>query len=200
MNTHTTVATDAFTRANASTLGANWTNGVGGVSPGVLSNQAKNQTGSADNGAFYSASSFANDQYSEATLVQYNTGGDDFSGVTVRTSTTDHVIFQVNLGAGKVDLVWYHAGAYDLLDSDGGATGDPTGKRFTLEVVGQHFYGYLDGTLVVDATAASAPSTGKPGIMLSGTNAAASLMDTWEGGDIPSAVTVHHLGLLGIGA
>lgn len=191
-NPHTVVATDNFNRANAATLGANWTVGVGATSPGVQTNQAANHTASADCNAFWGANAFGNDQYSQMTLAALNSGA-DFSGVSVRASGTDQVVFQVNKGTSTFQITWYHAGANTQIGSSFSPAGDPTGSVLLLEVIGTTFFAYQNGTQVITGSNAGVPSTGSAGVILSGATANQSLWDTWEGGNITSATAVQFI-------
>jgi len=187
---HRVVATDDFNRPDSSNLGPNWTTGVGGISPGILGDKVTNIVGNTDNNAYWSANPFFTDQYSQAQLIQINSGIDDFSGVTIRATTTDQVELQLNKNANAAQIVWYNAGAFTLIGSQYVFPSDPTGAIFLLEAVGHVFTAYMNGTQIIQGTNISAPTTGSAGIKLGGTNANDSLWDNWEGGDYFNAGTV----------
>lgn len=186
MNNHKVIATDNFNRANAANLGANWSVGLSGNIPEILSNQAANRVANANNDAFWNTQAFDNGQYAQALCVQRNLGADDFSGVAVHMNGSDYVAFRIHQSLGRVELVWYNSGAFTVLANDGGSTGDPQGKVFTLEVFGTTYYAYLNGVLVFQVNNSSTPPSGSPGLITWGTNAGQSLWDNFEAGTIPS--------------
>lgn len=63
------LASDAFTRADAANLGANWTAKNGGQTPGIFSNAVDVTVTGDQNIAYYNAVTWPNDQYSQATVV-----------------------------------------------------------------------------------------------------------------------------------
>ncbi len=76
------MATDNFTRADALTLGANWTEQVSGF--GIKSNQAYALNSATYQFAFWNAASFNADQYAELTFAAI----DNQQGPTVRAAGT----------------------------------------------------------------------------------------------------------------
>jgi hypothetical protein len=181
---YSTIASDLFNRANASTLGANWSTGPGSHAAGILSNQATNNTGAADCVEYWSANSFNNDQFSNATLVAINAGTNDFSGIIVRASATDFVVFQINKSTTSFQIIWYNGGAFTQIGSSYTYSGDPTGSILLLTVIGKTYTGYINGVAVITGTNNSTPATGSCGISMSGNNANQSLFDNWIGGNI----------------
>jgi hypothetical protein len=186
MNNHKVIALDNFNRANAANLGANWSVGLSGNIPEILSNQVANRVANANNDAFWNTQLFDNNQYAQALLVQRNTGVDDFSGVAVRMNGSDYVAFRLRQSSGQIEIAWYNGGAFTILTTDSGSTGDPAGKLMTLEVIGTTYYAYLNGVLVLQVTDSRPPASGSPGMILWGTTAGQSLWDNFEAGIIPS--------------
>lgn len=69
----TTLATDDFNRADSTGLGANWTTITGKTSLNILTNAAVSTAGGND-GNYYNAVAWPNDQWSQATLVDRAAG------------------------------------------------------------------------------------------------------------------------------
>lgn len=179
------IVTDNFDRANSANLGSNWSLGPesiahSNVGPQILSNRAYNE-GTSDCDAFYSGASFSADQFVQATVKSINSGTDDFSGILVRADASDYVMVQVNKFGGNYRMYWYNGGTYTLL-GDYSAT-PAVNDVLRLEAVGTTFYFYLNGVLRITGSDAGVPSTGSPGIILSGSNADQSSLDDWSAGN-----------------
>lgn len=171
------IATDDFNRTdNSSTgmnLGANWTASVPNSDLGIISNTAYQTADTGDNAAFYSASTFTNDQYSKVTLTDA-TGA---SGVGVRMSATDYVFGQFS--SPNYKIYWYNAGAYTQIATGAGSVAN--GDVLEIVAVNQTFLLYKNSTLVISGINNSAPSTGKPGIVIENPS---SRLDDWSGGEV----------------
>ena len=78
------IVRDTFTRADAGTLGANWTtesDAIDGAVIGITSNAAKPQTNGVANAAsFWSANTFKADQYSQCIVNISATGTNTHGG------------------------------------------------------------------------------------------------------------------------
>lgn len=174
------VATDDFNRAdNSSTgmnLGANWTASVPNYDLGISSNQAYQTADTSDNVAFYNAT-LNDDQYAQVTI---STATDTYSGLVVRASATDYVIGQGVDGSTGLDIYWYNGGAYTQI-----ATTDNfdvvSGDVLTLTAVGTRFTLYKNGVRIISGTNASAPSSGKAGIVIDNNG---DRLDNFECGNI----------------
>lgn len=171
------VASDNFDRADNSSvgmnLGSNWTSSVPQDDLGIISNAAYQTADAGDNAAFYSASSFANDQYSTVTLSDA-TGA---SGVIVRANATDYVLGQFSTPNYKI--YWYNGGAYTQIATGAGSIAN--GDILELRAVSQTFYLYKNGTLVISGSSSTAPSSGNPGIVIENPS---SRLNDWAGGNI----------------
>lgn len=182
------LATDAFTRADAATLGANWTAAKGvGESMGILSNQAEFITAGDTEGNYYSAVTAPNDQYSQAVCVALT---NYWLGVTVRSITSGttrnaYVAGHDNGDFGGLNTgsrVWKEvAGVTTSLGT--GSTALAAGQTWYLEVQGTNLKMKINGATEISVSDAAFAS-GQFGIQAfkTGTGTVA-VLDTWEGGD-----------------
>lgn len=184
----TTLATDSFVRANASTLGANWTCGVGTVCLQTVSNQV--QSASAAHGKeYYTATSFPTNQFS---MAQVLAASGDINGAIVRyqgTADTHYVGLVVTLGgpgACHVTIDKDVAGAPTVLNTDSSNCTVAANDFVMAMAIGSVIY-YVDttnGALLLSAFDASSPlSGGSPGWSLNPTGSTPS-MTSWSGGSI----------------
>jgi len=188
-----TVATDNFNRANGG-LGSNWTTGVDGNDPQISSNQVAATSGD-DFGAFWSADSFSNDQYSQITIATQ--GPTPYSGVLVRADASDEVLCQATNHLNGYSIFWYNGGSYTQIGSTYGVT-EADGDVVVGEAEGTTFRLFLNGTQRVSGVNASAPSVGSAGLLVGGGTAAR--LDDWEGGDLVVVVGIsNRKSLLGVG-
>ena len=84
------VATDNFTRADAGTLGANWTM-AGANSLSIVSSNAAG-VGVVNQGDFWSANSFHNDQYSTITINDVGGSHYAYAGVRLNSSFNGYIL------------------------------------------------------------------------------------------------------------
>jgi hypothetical protein len=188
-------ASDDFNRANAATLGANWTQAKGdSARHGILGNQA-DANGAADCGDYYSATAFGGDQFSQATVVavasllqavtvrgitsgvnrdRYN-GGHDFND----TGNKRHRIYKY------VGGVWTSLGAHASEDLTAGHVA-------RLEAVGTGLDLKINGVSKVATTDASLAS-GQPGLYSVHGVADVAMWDDWSGGDLATAGAVRRI-------
>lgn len=178
----TVIATDTFTRAdNSSTgmnLGANWTASVPGFDLGISSNQAYATATTNDNVAFWSANTFHVSQYGQVLL---NVISDSYSGVVVRATATDQVVYQGTGGGTGQTIFWYNGGSYTQIGSTYVTADFSNGDTIKLEVDGDTFTGYQNGVSRVSGSNTSAPKTGSPGILI---GSSTDRFDNFEGGDL----------------
>lgn len=178
------MATDDFNRADAGTLGANWTNLQGSID--IVSNQAKT-TAAALERAYYTGVSAADDQYSQ--VVAAGVGANGFQGPMVRASD----VFVLNTSGNAYFLVWASSGAsqglYKLLNGvtsllqsiTGALTANDLLKIIANSNVIQCFKnGTQLGTDQTDGSLAS----GSPGIYNTQNASLQVIFDDWEGGDL----------------
>jgi Putative Ig domain len=179
-----TVRTDNFHRADASTLGANWTawSWSGATSPHIATN-AVVAIAASTHGAYWSADAFGNDQFSEIQIGTVS-GSSDWIGMTVR---------QVSPGTGYLAI--YFNGQFMLFNENG--TTSPTllasaagtvvpGDVLRLTVTGTNLVLIKNGAQVLTFSS-STWTTGTPGIALYGTSGS---IVAWDGGDVGPNVTV----------
>lgn len=186
------VASDNFNRADGG-LGANWTNGPNGNSPAIVSQVVTSAVGFNDSDAFWNANAFNNNQYSQATFKALD--ADSFMGVTVRHSATDFVTAQNQNNIGGVEIIWYNGGAFTSIASD--TAGELVANDVVrLEAEGTTFRMYVNGSLRISGTNASAPASGRAGILV--TNSGDQL-DDWSGGNIVADGSTPTRMLMGMG-
>lgn len=167
-------ATDDFNRADSTSLGANWSTGVTGLSAQILSNQVAQNSAANDNLNYYSGISAIGDQYSQAVVKTVG----NFTGVVVRASATDHVTFRSGSANTDAKVIWYNAGSFTQIGSTLGR-GFSANDVIRLEVTVETYRAYINDILVISGTNESAPSTGRPGIQLGSSGAR---LDDFEGG------------------
>lgn len=184
----TTLASDTFVRANAATLGANWTCGFGTVCLQIISNQV--QSASAAHGKeYYTAIGFPTDQFSSAQVISAN---GDVNGAILRyqgSVDTHYVGFVATLGGPGTCHVLIDkdiAGAPTVLNSDSANCTVTSGDFLMAMALGSTIY-YVDvtsGALLLSAFDASSPITGgSPGWSLNPTGSAPT-MTSWSGGSV----------------
>lgn len=171
--------TDDFNRANAGSLGANWTEQVNGLQ--VLSNACRGaNAGSTYQFAYWSADAFADDQYSEFTVT---TVAEQF-GPAVRCSgtggaTDNYWLLLRASGEGSSFIFKTDAGSFTSL-ADLGAVAWTAGDVARIEVSGTTVTAKRNGVTLDSATDSSLAS-GSAGIMCRGDGA---VVDDWAGGDL----------------
>lgn len=155
---------DSFTRANASTLGSNWSAAIGTsgwTALQIVSNTAEAPGGNPGFQSWISQAFFA-DQFAKATVGTFGDGSSDQAGVGVRgsgTSTDTEYIFQCYNGSSII--VKRVAGTQTNLASGGGNCA--TGNTIELDVVGTQLFALINGTVTLTATDSSI-SSGYPGV------------------------------------
>jgi hypothetical protein len=194
-----TTASDDF---NAS-LSGNWTNWTNGcvTTMGVVVDTVVSDY----NGCFYSGASFANDQYSQATL----TGVQEYPGVGVRMSSCSggcgYGLF-IDFDGAFCEVQKITNGAFVATISGTDCSSAPwaAGDVARLEVIGSSFVIKRNGVVVTSGGSDSTYTSGAPGIMtfanglpdetpVTGRN-----LDDWSGGDITATVQNRDL-LLDVG-
>src|ERR1700761_5598011 len=180
---------DNFDRANGA-LGSNWTTTPGTAAPQISGNTLHAGTASSLNSAYWSASTFGNDQFAQGTLPG-SSGGNYGPGLAVRLSGTKGYFLWYGNSANTVSL-WRmdSASSWTQLASSAALTVPPATDVWKIQVVGSTISGYQNGNLVVQATD-TAITTGSPGVWL---YYAANQIDNWSGGDVTAAPTTYTVG------
>jgi len=146
-------ATDNFNRADAGTLGANWTDQLNGYSIHV--NAAEPETGSADNAAYWSADSFGADHYSQIKLTTIQDGGPTVRIAGVGAGTVDGYLLSCQAAATTIQRLDNDTGT--ILQS--GLAVFSNGDTAKLQIVGTTLKAYKNGAQIgsdqADATYAS---------------------------------------------
>lgn len=180
------LATDNFDRANASTLGANWTD-IDAVF-GITSNQASYRA-VAFGLTEYTNVSAPNDQYAKCTLKTLVATTDEGPGPAVRisgTSASRNAYFgQCN--TTEIRLYKVVAGTFTQLGTDAAPAAvndvieiDANGNQITLK---------KNGTTIIGPIADSSLTTGAWGLWATGGAADSVAVDNWEGGDFSASAS-----------
>jgi hypothetical protein len=186
----TTVATDNFNRADAATLGGNWTDNPTIAGMGITSNQAEAKAGGGYCQAHRSAEAFNADQYVKATWIS---GGE--AAVTVRGSGDNFYMLYVSTG-GSTFIFRRDPGSFTSLVNFGSAL--TVGDVAELQVEGSTLRAYRNGVQIGTDQSDGTHTTGKPGVF--GSDGEASKLDDWEGGNMGGGVVLraNRLMLLGV--
>jgi hypothetical protein len=189
------IATDNFTRADASTLGSNWTN-TDSSSWGISSNQAHCTATGGDSFAFtvWNANAFPNDQYSQITISSLAA----LTGLIcpgVRMSLSAETSYFCQELSNTLYIVKMVAGSNTNLTS--GSYTPAVGDVIYLSAVGTTLTAKVNGTTVLTTTdsSISSGSAGMGGLFIGNST----LVTPWTGGNFVSSVK-HRLPLLGVGA
>jgi len=169
-------ASDDFNRADAGTLGANWTAWApAGDGPDIVSNQAKGGLSASINAAFYSGVSFAGDH--EAQVTKGNAS--DYQGPAIRmAAATGYVYFN----HGSIQKVI--AGVNSQIAA---ATSFASGNTAKIRIIDDDLEWWKNGSSDGTVTDASIGSGGAPGVYFydnTGTVDGWSATDDFGGGSI----------------
>jgi hypothetical protein len=179
----TILATDDFNRADAGTLGANWTDLAGETGWSIVSSEAKvTSAGSVTMASRWTAVSFPNNQWAQVAVGStLETTSDQGVGPMVRAqSGGDRILMQGN--SVQTRVYKKVSGTFTQLGTDGPAV--TNGDVLYLEIQGTTVVAKLNGTSVCGSPIAlgTGPSTGSAGLWA----APVSVLDTgnnWSGGD-----------------
>jgi hypothetical protein len=198
------ITSDTFNRADASTLGGNWTPVQAGLDAHILSNKAVNGSATLDTWTYYSGASWTggNDQYAECLVVKTPPGVDQTgtsAGPAVRLSTggalTGYQASIVNIGAGSATQALWKvvAGTGTQLASWSQAIAATDVVR--IAVVGTTITISVNGVPQVTATD-SAIASGNPGLIL---ESHVGVDDTEADNFAAGTPGASHLTVLGVG-
>jgi hypothetical protein len=162
-------ATDNFNRADAGSLGANWTEQTNGAK--IVSNAAHGVNTSVDQRAYWNADVFDGDHYSEV-LVSLVVGGP-----IVRAQSGANTAYLLQVQGANYILYKVVAGSYTGVGSGSGSSAPATWR---LEVTGTSIDVISNGSTVATHSDGTI-SGGSAGIYL---DAPGTTLDDWEGGNL----------------
>ena len=180
---------DTFNRANGP-LGSNWTTVAGTAAPAIMNGTVQAGTASKLNSAYWSANTFGNDQFAQASLP--NSSGSQYGpGIAVRLSSTKGYFLWYGNSPNTVSL-WRmdSATSWTLLKQSGTLTVTPSTDVWKIQAVGSTISGYQNGNLVVQATDTTITS-GSPGVWL---YYASNQIANWSGGDATTSPGTYSVG------
>ena len=175
---------DNFDRADGG-LGSNWTTATGTAAPAIVSNTLRPGTASKLNSAYWSASTFGNDQFAQASLPA-SSGTQVGPGIAVRLSSTKGYFLWYGNSSSTVSL-WRmdSSTSWTQLKQSAALTVSPSSDVWKIQAVGSTISGYQNGKLVVQATDTKITS-GSPGVWL---YYVSNQIDNWSGGDVTAPAT-----------
>lgn len=167
-------ATDNFNRADAGSLGSNWTDQVNGAQ--IVSNTARAVTAGADQRVYWNADAFNSDHYSQVDLPNVFAGA---GGPTVRAASGANTVYllQVSPSGGSYVLYRVVAGGYANIGSGSGTVSPATWR---LEANGSSIVVICDGSTINTHSDATITG-GAAGLYLDTTSTE---LDNWEGGNL----------------
>jgi hypothetical protein len=172
------LATDAFTRADAGNLGANWSIPTGFTAIAVVSNQAKIDNPSDLGMEYYNAVVWPNYQYAQIKLTALNGDADSGMGPAVRVQSSGSAYF---CQGNTTDTRLYKVvgGTFTQLGPTAGACA--VNDVLYIEVQGTSLTVKQNGSTIIGPVTDSDISTGNAGLwaFIAGNPAG----DDWEGGD-----------------
>lgn len=185
------IATDNFNRANAATLGANWSQRSTRNQPGIFSNAVDVDAGGNLDCARYSGATWPNDQYAQITAVIVAAA---VTAVSVRVSTTADTAYSGgddtnDFGAGRRLWKWV-AGVVTEIGSE--AIALAASDVIRVEAQGTTIRLKINASQRISVTDSSIAS-GQAGIELQHSAIDVAVLDNFEGGDFLAA-TAHGWG------
>lgn len=176
-----TTVSDNFTRANAPTLGANWSSQTAS-SFGIVSNAATDQGGFSSAADFWSANTFGANQFASVVITTVNSG--NWGGPIVRASNAANTYYSFETngvsGTGNTYIRKNIAGTVTEILAI--ATTVANGDTLELDISGTTLTAKKNGSTVGSVTDA-AISSGFPGLTCYG---GTDTFNTWSGGDLAS--------------
>ena len=172
-------ASDNFNRADGP-LGSNWTTVPGTSAPKIVSDILRAGTPGALNSAYWSASTFSNDQFAQASLP--NSSGTQYGpGIAVRLSGSKGYFLWYGNSSNTVSL-WRmdSSSSWTQLAQSPSLTLSPSSDVWKIQAVGSTISGYQNGNLVVQATDTNIKS-GSPGVWM---YYSSNQLDNWSGGNV----------------
>ena len=170
---------DNFDRADGG-LGSNWTTVAGTAAPQIVSNTARAGTASTLNSAYWSASTFGNDQFAQASLP--NSSASQYGPGDSRPAEQLEGLFPVVREFAQYGVAVADGQRHELDSAEAERRLDrvPVVRRMEDPGGGLDDLGYQNGNLVVQATDTKITS-GSPGMWL---YYSSNQISNWSGGDV----------------
>lgn len=192
------LASQTFTgHANVNPIGGNWTPIVSGDTAQILSGMVTSSTAGTQGDSYWSALTWAADQWSQIVVGNYAVGS--FLGASVRMNTSGvntqyRFVWHATSGStGTWILQKIISGTFTTLALTGSAntaTGTLTvnvGDKLTLCIIGTELSAYWNGMLVATATDSSI-SSGSAGFEVDAVTSTANVgISSWSGGNFQNA-------------
>lgn len=184
---------DDFTRANAGTLGANWTKISTDVDPSIVSNTASSNTAGSNHSALYNGWTGGNDQYAQATVVTNGSSNDGGPICRAVTSAKTFYLAEINatdlvaLGSSMTFTI-YEVSAGSFISISSTTLVISANDVIRCEAQGSTIRGFVNGVQKVTGTN-SVITSGKPGLDVWQGAAPTSTWDNWSAGDFSSGGT-----------
>lgn len=175
---------DNFDRADAGTLGSNWTL-ISGNHWGINSNAAVMGWANGVSRNYYSAATFADDQYSQCVIKTLSTNGVEYCGPLVRRTSGD--FYYVKCNSSGTGLYKWVSGVDTQLGSTVSAVSVDDIVR--IEAEGSNITVKKNGTTIIGPISDSSITSGSPGIAGNDSGNGGIKVDDWEGGDITASYT-----------
>lgn len=180
------IASDSFVRANAGTLGANWTTQTDSTDTGVIgiTSNAAVPTASGNNSAsYFSAATFPANQYAQC--IVSGTGGATThgGGPATRMSSGNYYQMFLNLNQSPAlpQLQKLVGGTFSAIGT--GTARGGSGSLARLESIRSVHTGYIDGVQVFQFSDSSL-ATGTAGICEFFGASTTVALNSWEAGDL----------------
>lgn len=185
-----TLASDNFTRADAVTLGSNWTN-KNSEWPGIFSNAVDVVNVGTTCLAYWNQFTWPNDQWSQVTAVISSAASTGFAaGVRMSLTTRNGYYGGANFSQFGDDNrhLWKYVGdTLTDLGTDGVAV--VANDVLYVEIQGTTLKLFVNGVQKISVTDSSIAS-GPAGLFVSHGTADIAMLDNWSGGDFSTAASV----------
>lgn len=171
--------TDDFNRSDASLGAPNWTDFSGRSPFAVNSNQCGMWWGSGASGSYWSADSFGDDVFAQATVKKLPSGS-TYVGVAVRHTSSQ--CYLARWTSSQLRLTKWFSGVFTTLGTD--AAAPSVNDVVRIEAVGSSISVYLNGSLAIGPVTDTDLTTGPPGVFGSDGGDGSAQLDDWSGGDL----------------
>lgn len=186
-----TTVSDDFNRSNEVLGSPNWTAFSGRSSFRVISNQCGMGWGDGACGSYWSADTFGDDTFAEATVKKLPSGSTNV-GVCVRHTSSQAYIARWT--TTYLRLVKWTGGVATTLGSD--ASAPSVNDVIRIEASGSSISVYQNGSLVIGPITDTELTSGPPGVFGTDGGDGAAQLDDWSGGDLSANYDIS----IGVGA